>query len=55
MNHSEARDLLAWAQRRVNDPERIAAKLKQEMKDKVRREFARRHATRQTTPAEPAS
>lgn len=45
MNRSEARDLLAWAQRRVNDPDRIAARLKQEMKTKVRTAFAHRHGT----------
>jgi hypothetical protein len=49
MNRAEARDLLAWAQRRVNDPDRIAARLKQEMKTKVRNELARRHAERQAS------
>lgn len=42
MNRSEARDLLAWAQRRVNDPTRIAAKIKQEMKDKIHMRLAYR-------------
>ena len=36
MNRSEARDVLAWAQRRVNSPERIAAAIKRELKQKIR-------------------
>lgn len=55
MNRSEARDLLAWGQRRVNDPDRIAAQLKQEMKDKVRKEFTRRHAAKPAAPSGPVS
>jgi radical SAM superfamily enzyme YgiQ (UPF0313 family) len=51
MNRDEARDLLAWAQRRVNDPTRIAATLKQEMKDKVRRQLAHRHDAAQVRPS----
>jgi hypothetical protein len=51
MNRAEARELLAWGQRRVNDPGRIGAKLKQEMKDKVRTRMARRpNADREHAP-----
>lgn len=42
MNRSEARELLAWAQRKVNDPNRVAAKIKQEMKRKLRKEMAQK-------------
>jgi radical SAM superfamily enzyme YgiQ (UPF0313 family) len=51
MNRTEARDLLAWAQRRVNDPTRIAAKLKQEMKEKVRKQLAHRRNAAQFQPS----
>jgi hypothetical protein len=40
MSPSEARDLMAWAQRKVNDPDVVAQKIKQDMKDKLRREMA---------------
>ena len=36
MNPSEARDVLAWAQRQVNSPDRIAASIKRELKQKMR-------------------
>jgi Radical SAM superfamily len=39
VSKSEIRDVLAWAQRRVNDPGRIASKVKKEMKEKLRREM----------------
>jgi hypothetical protein len=37
MNRSEARELLGWAQRQVNDPARVAAKVKREMKERIRK------------------
>jgi hypothetical protein len=40
MSPSEARDLMAWAQRKVNDPGVVAQKIKQDMKEKLRREMA---------------
>jgi Radical SAM superfamily len=52
MSRSEARELLAWAQRRVNDPSRIAATLKQEMKTKLRKRLANRHSVAQQHPLE---
>lgn len=42
MNGSEARDLLAWAQRKVNSPERIASAIKRELKQKIRHRMGRR-------------
>ncbi|HEV7369893.1 B12-binding domain-containing radical SAM protein [Arenibaculum sp.] len=42
VSKSEIRDVLAWAQRQVNEPSRIAAKVKQEMKQKLRKEMAQR-------------
>jgi Radical SAM superfamily len=42
MNRSEARDLLAWAQREVNSPERIAAAIKEELRQKMRTRIAKR-------------
>ncbi|HYC88963.1 MAG TPA: radical SAM protein [Thermoanaerobaculia bacterium] len=42
MSASEARDVLAWAQRHVNDPERIQRRIKNEMKDVMRRKMAAR-------------
>jgi hypothetical protein len=51
MDRSEARDLLAWAQRRVNDPARIAAKIKQEMKDKVHMRLAQRREVARGSPS----
>lgn len=42
MSPSEARDLLAWAQRKVNDPERVARNIRREMKEKLRRRMATR-------------
>jgi hypothetical protein len=42
MSASEARDVLAWAQRHVNDPERIQRRIKNEMKDALRRKMAAR-------------
>lgn len=42
MNRSEARDVLAWAQRQVNSPDRIAASIKKELKQKMRARMDRR-------------
>lgn len=42
MNRSEARELLAWAQRQVNSPQRIAAQIKREMKARIRARMAGR-------------
>lgn len=47
MNRNEARALLAWAQRQVNSPERIAGAIKNELKQKMRT----RMANRQIPPA----
>jgi hypothetical protein len=43
MSASEARDVLAWAQRQVNDPDRIGRKVKNDMKEMLRRKMAARH------------
>jgi pyruvate-formate lyase-activating enzyme len=40
ITRSEMRDLLAWAQTRVNDPSRIMKAVKQDMKAKLRRKMA---------------
>jgi pyruvate-formate lyase-activating enzyme len=50
MDRSEARDLLAWAQRQVNDPELIATRVKQEMKLRMRRRFAQRESVTLVSP-----
>lgn len=42
MNRSEARELLGWAQRTVNSPERIAQNIKRELKEKMRKRMAKR-------------
>jgi pyruvate-formate lyase-activating enzyme len=42
MSRTEARDVLAWAQRHVNNPDRIARKVKNEMKEVMRRKLAAR-------------
>lgn len=39
MSASEARDVLAWAQRHVNDPERIAGRVKRGLKQQMRRKL----------------
>lgn len=36
---SEARDLLAWAQRTVNEPNRIGQKIKRDLKEKLRKDM----------------
>jgi pyruvate-formate lyase-activating enzyme len=50
MDRTEARDLLAWAQRRVNDPDLIATRVKQEMKRNMRRRFAQRESVTLVSP-----
>lgn len=47
----EMRDLLAWAQRTVNRPELIAAKVKNDMKLKFKRSLEQRRAGRPVGPA----
>ena len=42
MNKSEARDLLAWAQRKVHDPSLMAKKIRGEFKQKLREKIRRR-------------
>ncbi|HEV7879592.1 B12-binding domain-containing radical SAM protein [Bradyrhizobium sp.] len=42
MNRSEARELLGWAQRQVNSPDRIAGAIKNELKQKMRKRMATR-------------
>ncbi len=54
MSRGEARDLLAWAQRRVNHPNRVAATLKQEMKAKLHKRLAGRHNVAQQHPSGPS-
>ena len=42
IGRDEMRDLLAWAQVKVNDPQRISAKVKEDMRDKMRKKLALR-------------
>jgi pyruvate-formate lyase-activating enzyme len=42
IGRSEMRDLLAWAQAQVNDPERIARNIKEDMRRKMRLKMAQR-------------
>jgi hypothetical protein len=42
MDRSQARDMLAWAQCQVNSPDRIAAAIKRELKQKMRTRMDRR-------------
>lgn len=51
MNKSEARDLLAWAQRKVNDPSRVHQKIKREMKEKLLKEMAQKRGQSGGLPA----
>lgn len=43
MSPAEARDVLAWAQRHVNDPDRIHRRVKKDMKEMLRRKMLERH------------
>src|SRR6185436_5478219 len=49
MSPDEARDVLAWAQRTVNDPERMAVRSKKDLKEALRR---RMEARGRSLPAE---
>ena len=44
IGREEMRSLLAWAQQQVNDPSRIAQKIREDMKRKMRRDMERRKA-----------
>ena len=49
----EMRDLLAWAQHQVNDPTRVAAMVREDMKRKMRRDMAMRTGAGAATAAAP--
>jgi hypothetical protein len=53
MSASEAREVLAWAQRLVNDPDRMAVRTRKDLKEALRRRLQARG--RSATPAPPQS
>jgi hypothetical protein len=56
IGRQEMRELLAWAQNQVNEPSRIAQKVKEDMKRKMRRVMEGRQRERHpTTPAAPVA
>jgi hypothetical protein len=53
IGREEMRDLLAWAQQQVNEPSRVAAKIREDMKRKMRRDMALRRTAAGAGAVEP--
>jgi len=55
IHREEMRDLLAWAQQKVNEPSRVAVKIREDMKRKMRRDMALRKTNGSNADAAAAS
>ncbi len=55
IGRDEMRDLLAWAQKTVNDPARIARKIKEDMRAKMRQSLAERDGAQQAGLGQPGT